>query len=67
MQLRCQRCHRPFAIGREAVHAALDMMVEESLSHYDAVCPHCKRTNRISMDELQRGAPDWQKPDVEEK
>lgn len=67
MQLRCQRCHRPFAIGKDAVHAALDMMVEENLSHYDAVCPHCKRTNRVSMDELQRGAPDWQKPDEEEK
>jgi phage FluMu protein Com len=59
MQIRCYYCHRPFAIGREAVHAALDMLTAQNLSHYDAQCPHCRRVNRVSRQELLRAAPDW--------
>lgn len=62
MQIRCYHCHKPFALGREAVHAALDMLSEGELSHYDAQCPHCRRINRISRQELQRAAPDWVEP-----
>lgn len=59
MQIRCQQCHRPFAIGKEEVHAALDLLSEEDLAHYNAQCPHCRRVNRISREELLRVAPDW--------
>jgi len=59
MQLRCYNCHKPFAIGKQAVHDALDMMVEEDLQHYNAQCPHCRRVNRVSLEELKRAAPDW--------
>ena len=61
MQIRCQKCHKPFAIGRDAVRAALDMMAAEDLQHYDAQCTHCRRMNRVSMDQLKRAAPDWGK------
>lgn len=59
MQIRCYNCHKPFALGKEAVHAALDTVTAEQLSHYNAVCPHCRRVNRVSHAELQRAAPDW--------
>lgn len=61
MQIRCQRCHKPYALSKETVHAALDQMMAENLSHYDAQCPHCRRTNRVSQAELKRAAPDWEK------
>jgi hypothetical protein len=60
MQIRCYNCHRPFALGREAVHAALDVTYAEELSHYNAHCPHCRRANRVSVEELRRAAPDWE-------
>lgn len=65
MQIRCQKCHKPFAMGRDAVHTALDVMAAEDLQHYDAQCPHCRRMNRVSMDQLKRAAPDWGKPQEE--
>jgi len=64
MQLRCFKCHKPFAIGKDAVNAALDMMEADDLQHYNAQCPHCKRMNRVSREALERAAPDW-KPAAE--
>jgi phage FluMu protein Com len=60
MQIRCQNCHKPFALNKDVVHAALDHLAAENLSHFDAPCPHCRRVNRVSREELQRAAPDWQ-------
>jgi hypothetical protein len=64
MQIRCSNCHKPFALSREAVHVALDTVTAENLSHFNAYCPHCRRANRISRQELLRAAPDW-KPGAE--
>jgi phage FluMu protein Com len=61
MQIRCQNCHKPFGLGKEAVHAALDQMTAENLHHYDAPCPHCRRVNHVSKADLLRAAPDWGK------
>jgi phage FluMu protein Com len=66
MQIRCQRCHKPFALSKETVHAALAQMAAENLSHFDANCPHCRRNNRVSQAELKRAAPDWGKPPAAE-
>ncbi|GAI84830.1 unnamed protein product [marine sediment metagenome] len=63
MQVRCTNCHRPFAINKETVYAALDEIRSEDLSHYNAFCPHCRRANRISPKELKRAAPNW-KPEA---
>ena len=61
MQIRCSQCHKPFALGKEAVYAALDMITEQGLGHFNAYCPHCRRANRVSRDELLRAAPGWKK------
>lgn len=59
MQIRCYHCHRPFALGKKTVYTALDTVVSDDLSHYDAPCPHCRRVNRISRQALERAAPEW--------
>ena len=59
MQIRCYKCHTPFAIKRDFIHAALEMLEEEDLSHYDARCPKCRTTNRISKEQLMHSAPKW--------
>ena len=60
MQLRCYNCHKPFALGKEAVNYALDTVTKEDLNHYNAYCPHCKRANRVSVQALHRAAPNWE-------
>jgi phage FluMu protein Com len=67
MQIRCSHCHKPFALGKDAVHAALDTVFAEDLSHYNAYCPHCRRANRISREELLHAAPDWSPSSPEEE
>ena len=62
MQLRCYKCHKPFAIGKDAIHAALDVVDEQDLSHFNIPCPHCRTMNRVSRQELERAAPTWQRP-----
>ena len=59
MQIRCTNCHRPYALGKAEVHALLDQMEAEQLHHINAPCPHCRRVNSVSRDELVRAAPDW--------
>jgi hypothetical protein len=58
MQIRCSQCHRPYAMGREEVIGALETVEEEGLNHYTSYCPHCRRANKISKDELVRAAPE---------
>ena len=67
MQIRCGHCHKPFALGKEAIHNALNVIEAEKLSHYNAYCPHCRRTNRVSRQELIRFAPDWHAPETSEQ
>ena len=66
MQIRCYHCHKPFALKKEAVYAALDLISTQELSHYNAPCPHCRRVNRISRQELLHAAPEWEKQATEE-
>jgi phage FluMu protein Com len=35
------------------------MMHKQEMHHYNAQCPHCRRVNRLSQDELLHAAPDW--------
>ena len=60
MQINCYSCHNHFTMRREEVHAALDEMVSEGLSHYNAVCPRCGKANKVSMKQLKRWAPRWE-------
>ena len=67
MQIRCTNCHKPFALSKDEVHTALDTISSEDLGHYNAHCPHCRRANRVSRQELQRAAPDWHPRSVSEE
>ena len=67
MQIRCYHCNKPFALGKEAIHAALDTLTSQNLSHYNAPCPHCRRLNRVSRNQLVHAAPDWKPGTGEEK
>jgi len=62
MQIRCTNCHRPFALAKDAVHNALDHLVSQGQTSYSIACPHCRRVNHISLQELRRAAPDWKEP-----
>ena len=64
MQIRCQRCHKPFAISKEIVVAALNMMSEANMGHYNAQCPHCRRMNQIPRDEMVRQTPEWKREET---
>lgn len=61
MQIRCSNCHKPYALGKDFLHAALDTISAEGLSHYNAPCPHCRRVNRVSRDEMLRASPEWKR------
>ena len=67
MQIRCYHCSKPFALGKETIHAALDLTASQNLNHYNAPCPHCRRLNRVSRMQLLRAAPDWKQATNEEK
>ncbi len=63
MQTRCQNCHRPFALSKDIVHAALDDMAAKHMDHYYSVqCPHCHKLTRVPKVELLHAAPDWKEP-----
>ena len=66
MQIRCYHCNRPFGLSKETIHAALDQITAQDQAHYNAPCPHCRKVNRVSRQELLRAAPDWAKT-TEEK
>ena len=61
MQIRCFKCQMPIALSQEAIHAALDVVASENMSHYDVRCPKCRKTNRVSAEQLKRAALGWEK------
>ncbi len=60
MQIRCYSCKMPITISRASVEQALTIMQEEGLVHYDFRCPRCKKTNRVSKEQLLHAAPNWE-------
>lgn len=62
MQIRCTNCHRPFALAKDTVHTALEQLVSQGQTSYSIACPHCRRVNHISLQELRRAAPEWKEP-----
>jgi phage FluMu protein Com len=59
MQIRCYNCQKPFMVNKDFIHAALEQIETEHLTHVDVPCPHCRKVNRVSPQVLQRAAPDW--------
>lgn len=66
MQIRCQYCHKPYGLNKEIILQALDQLSEAGQGHYNAVCPHCGKMNKVGRSVLLRAAPDWVKPADEE-
>ena len=66
MQVRCTKCNMPISLGKEAIYSALDVSIDEDLSHYDIRCPHCRKTNRVSVEQLKHAAPGYQRERDEE-
>lgn len=60
MNLRCSYCSTPFALGMAEKVAALRMMHEQNMHHYDAYCPRCRRANPVSRQRLEMFTPGWQ-------
>lgn len=67
MQIRCYSCKMPISIGREAVNQALNIMHEDDLVHYDFRCPKCKKSNRVSKEQLMHASPTWEYTPPEKK
>lgn len=57
MQIRCYRCGTSFAIKQEEAAFALEALEETGGTHYDSNCPRCRHSNRISLEQLRKGAP----------
>jgi len=58
----------PISIGRKMVENALDIIHEDDLVHFDFRCPKCKKTNKISKEQLLHAAPAWEyKPTGDKK
>jgi phage FluMu protein Com len=67
MQIRCNHCHRPYALNKDMITIALDNLYSEDQHYYNAPCPHCRRSNQVSRQELERAAPGWKPPSTEEE
>ena len=57
MQTRCYRCGWSFAIKQDEIVAALHDLEAEGGVHYDVRCPRCRHINKLSIEQLRRGAP----------
>jgi len=60
MQIRCYSCKMPISIGRDMVHQALNIVHEDDLVYYDFRCSKCKKSNRVSKEQLLHSAPGWE-------
>ncbi len=65
MQIRCFKCQMPIALSRDLIYAALEEVTAQDLTHYDVRCPKCRKTNRVSRNQLLRAAPNWQRDQEE--
>ena len=59
MNLRCSYCQTPYTIGRIEKLDALQHMDANNLDHYDAQCPHCRRSTPIVRKRLEMTMPNW--------
>ena len=57
MQIRCYSCNWNFAIKRDEIAFVLEALEESGGNHYDVPCPRCRKTNKISIEQMRRIAP----------
>jgi hypothetical protein len=56
LKITCYKCHWSWSLNREAVQAALDSLEPEA-KYYAVECPHCRRTNKVTIKQLKRALP----------
>lgn len=59
MQIRCYNCKMPISVSQATVNMALNIIHEDDLVHFDFRCPKCKKTNKVSKEQLLHAAPGW--------
>lgn len=47
MQIKCSYCSTPFALSKEQVAEAIEIVKKDPHAHYDAHCPKCRRAVRV--------------------
>jgi phage FluMu protein Com len=57
MQIRCYSCNWNFAIKRDEIAFVLEALEESGGNHYDVPCPRCRKTNKISIEQMRRIVP----------
>ena len=62
LRLRCLNCSTPYAIKQEEIDAALNSLFEAGHKHYNAHCPKCGKSNKVSKKQLKMSAPKWEPP-----
>ena len=48
MQIKCSFCSMPFALDKEQIADAIEVLKKDAHAHYDAQCPKCRRTTKLS-------------------
>jgi hypothetical protein len=48
MQLKCTFCATPFALTKDQLAEAVEILQKDRHAHYDAHCPNCRRANKLS-------------------
>ena len=48
MQIKCSFCSVPFALTNEQVTEAVEILKADAHAHYDAHCPKCRRSTKLS-------------------
>ncbi len=48
MQIKCSFCSMPFALTNEQVAEAVEIIKKDTHAHYDAQCPKCRRSTKLS-------------------
>jgi hypothetical protein len=57
MQMRCYRCNWSFAVKDEELVFVLEALEESGDTHYDVRCPRCRRTTKLSIEQIRQAIP----------
>ena len=49
MQIKCSFCTFPFSLTNEQVAEAVEIFKKDAHAHFDAHCPKCRRSTKISI------------------
>lgn len=47
MQIKCAYCATPFALDKDQIAEAIEVIKKDPRAHYNAHCPKCRRVVRV--------------------